>query len=127
MFKVGVVLMPLLLTLNIFHTLSSVYIVNFEHVIAGWAKTDYFVIVNGWKLTYSRFYYVQYIPPFYKVCKWKRHLKVVFLDKTGANNAMDKFYNKDALNRDINLILHIKEVWNSEKQPFTHVLQNTCS
>ena len=45
MFKVGVVLMPLLLTLNIFHTLSSVYIVNFEHVIAGWAKTDYFVIL----------------------------------------------------------------------------------
>ena len=32
----GIVLVPLLLTLNIFHTLSSVSIVNFEHVIAGW-------------------------------------------------------------------------------------------
>ena len=28
--------LSLLLTLNIFHTLSSVSIVNFEHVIAGW-------------------------------------------------------------------------------------------
>ena len=31
----------LLLTLNIFHTLSSVSIVNFEHAIAGW---DIFLI-----------------------------------------------------------------------------------
>ena len=41
MFKVnnkdnGVVLVSLLLTLNIFHTCSSVSIVNFEQVNAGW-------------------------------------------------------------------------------------------
>ena len=43
MFKVsnkdGVVLVSLLLPLNIFHTFSSVSIVNFEHVIAGWEIT----------------------------------------------------------------------------------------
>ena len=32
----GVVLVSLLLTLNIFHTLFSAFIVNFEQVIAGW-------------------------------------------------------------------------------------------
>ena len=31
--------MTLLLTLNVFHTFLSVSIVNFEHVIAGWART----------------------------------------------------------------------------------------
>ena len=38
MFKVNnvVILVAFLLTLNIFHTLFSVSIVNFEHVIAGW-------------------------------------------------------------------------------------------
>ena len=30
--------MSLLLTLNIFHTCSIVFIVNFERVIAGWAQ-----------------------------------------------------------------------------------------
>ena len=32
----GVVLVSLLLTLNAFHTLFHVFIVKFEHVIAGW-------------------------------------------------------------------------------------------
>ena len=32
----GVVLVSLLLTLNVFHFCSTVSIVNFEHVIAGW-------------------------------------------------------------------------------------------
>ena len=31
-----IVLVSLLLTLNIFHTFSSVSIVDFEHVMAGW-------------------------------------------------------------------------------------------
>ena len=35
----GVVLVSLLLTLNNFTPCSSVSIVNFEHVIAGWAET----------------------------------------------------------------------------------------
>ena len=40
MFKaIGVVLVSLLLTLNIFHTCSSVSIVNFEQVNAGWGAT----------------------------------------------------------------------------------------
>ena len=39
-----VVLMSLLLTLNIFHTLSSVSIVNFEQVNAGW---DMLSLSNG--------------------------------------------------------------------------------
>ena len=34
----GVVLLPLLLTSNIFHTLFTFPIVNFEHVTAGWSK-----------------------------------------------------------------------------------------
>ena len=34
----GVVLVSLLLTLDIFHTLSNVSIVDFEHVIAGWVN-----------------------------------------------------------------------------------------
>ena len=34
----GVVLVSLLLTLNIIHTLSTVSIVGFEHVIVGWAE-----------------------------------------------------------------------------------------
>ena len=38
----GVVLVSLLLTLNIFPPCSSVSIVNFEHVIAGWD-------INIWK------------------------------------------------------------------------------
>ena len=33
---IGIVLVSLLLTLNIFHTLLSVSIVNFEHVYADW-------------------------------------------------------------------------------------------
>ena len=37
---IGVVLVSLLLTLNIFHTLFySVSIVNFEHVIVGWERS----------------------------------------------------------------------------------------
>ena len=36
-------LASLLLTLNIFHTCSSVSVVNFEHVNAGWVK------LNDWK------------------------------------------------------------------------------
>ena len=36
----GVVLVSLLLTLNIFHTFSSVSIVNFEQVNAGWDAFD---------------------------------------------------------------------------------------
>ena len=35
----GVVLVPLLFTLTYFKSCSSVSIVNFEHVIAGWDKT----------------------------------------------------------------------------------------
>ena len=34
----GVVLVSLLLTLDIFHTLSNVSVVDFEHVIAGWVN-----------------------------------------------------------------------------------------
>ena len=36
---IGVVLVSLLLTLNIFHTLFSVSIVNFEQVNAGWVAS----------------------------------------------------------------------------------------
>ena len=36
---IGVVLVALLLTLNIFHTLFSVSIVNFEQVNAGWVAS----------------------------------------------------------------------------------------
>ena len=41
MLKVSdVVLVSLLLNLNIFHTLFSVSIVDFEHVIAGWVRLN---------------------------------------------------------------------------------------
>ena len=40
MVKYGVVLVPLLLTLNMFHTLSNVSIVNFEHVNADRVCSD---------------------------------------------------------------------------------------
>ena len=36
----GVVLVSLLLTLNIFHTFSSVSIVNFEQVNTGWVNSN---------------------------------------------------------------------------------------
>ena len=34
-------LVSLLLTLNIFHTLFQCFIVNFEHVIAGWEGSNF--------------------------------------------------------------------------------------
>ena len=41
---ISVVLVSLLLTLNIFHTLSSVFIVNFEKVNADWGFRIDFIV-----------------------------------------------------------------------------------
>ena len=43
---IGVVLVSLLLTLNIFTLCSSVSIFNFEYVIAGWIHDLYAFIIN---------------------------------------------------------------------------------
>ena len=40
MFAIGIVLVSLLLTLNIFTPCSSVFIVKFEHVIPGWVLME---------------------------------------------------------------------------------------
>ena len=49
----GVVLVSLLLTLNMFHTLFSAFTVNFEQVIAGWDKLYTIVDATGALLTLS--------------------------------------------------------------------------
>ena len=46
------------LTFNIFHTFFSVSIVNFEHVIAGWAMSDAFIIHTA---TYPAGFWYRYI------------------------------------------------------------------
>ena len=46
----GVVLVSLLLTLNIFHTLFSAFIVNFGQVIAGWASFNIEFIIASYIL-----------------------------------------------------------------------------
>ena len=38
---IGVVLVSLLLTLNIFHTLFYFFFVNFEHVNVGWDRINF--------------------------------------------------------------------------------------